>query len=113
MSIFLLEFIEIIESRWFENVIWVMDNSSFNQGKFGKQLWEIKVDYMFFLLFSSNLNQIENFGNNKSEQFIIHISFYLRSDNISKESQIDQEILKKLYEHMKKYVTIALERQDI
>lgn len=133
---FLKELIEIIESRGFKNVILVMDNSSVHQEKYVKQLCDGKVDYMFLPPYSPNLNPIENvFGIIKKYMKKILATTYRDAllatfhldwgqktaarQSILDEvftlavSQIDQEILENTYEHMKKYVALALEKQDI
>ena len=135
-ALFLRDLIEIIQSKGMQNVILVMDNSPVHQEKLIKRECEGRVRYMFLPPYSPNLNPIENiFGIIKKfmkkilatqlkDELLATFHLEWGQKTAAREaildeaftiatSQISSEILNDTYEHMKKYVTLALERKDI
>lgn len=133
---FLKELIEIIERSNLKNVCLILDNSPVHRKEDVKEVCENKVKYRFLPVYSPNLNPIENiFGLIKNIMRKLLATTYrnelldtfnlpwgqktmarqeiLDSCFVTAASQISQENLTNTYNHMKKYIALALEGKEI
>lgn len=135
-SNFLKDLIEIIENSQMTNVCLVLDNSSVHKKEIVKELCNGRCKYKFLPPYSPNLNPIENIfaiikkymkkelATELREQLLETFHLPWGQKTAARQSILDQAFvtaltlistptLQNTYQHMLKYVSLALEGKDI